>query len=669
MSLPSRSLIELYTFRKDFNYYDYLEKRSNFEDLAVSIDTSIAKSYVPIESLQGDAVQSMREITSELEQIHGSLHDIEQQAIETNAHLSSIDGKLSGIHETLEDILFSVQAGFQLVGTQLEKIEHKLNRLIEIAETPEQVWATEQLRISQDLAARGLLSDAITHLEHSISGNEAHTGYKYWPEPHFLKGLIYMGAIQSRQNNLLDLGIAKRSFENAAVYADASGEVDGRIIEFEAICNSSWCEYASGDPSAAATTLKAAIAISPHSAKPRYFRAKALLNGGDAEGLVEFKHAVELDPRYGFMAARDKDFLKYRDRVLEISQGVQSQFSSVVGELIIAAKRTDTDEISKVVRGVSVRSIAQSLPQSVRDLPLSRLFRTAKAVKQFSVDFEEATVNAQKEAKKRHEEQKQHVAQIKTHMEKSNTRQQNTKELPLPKLALMIGLPVGFAFGVANYLSGFIVFGGLFLNVLLFCLASTALIYLFVDWMREKSHEERSFREQATQTHRLEAARESLAQTKLDLELVARARQLSGQLKAATGKLPASFANTQTIEEVSHSIFSEPEVGKIYQGKVAKIVDYGAVVRFHREKEGLLHVTQIENRHVKHPSDVLNIGQQVLVKLLGFDDSGTARLSMKVVDQFSGREANFVASLDDVKEYRAATGASLKEARSFLGLE
>ncbi len=90
--------------------------------------------------------------------------------------------------------------------------------------------------------------------------------------------------------------------------------------------------------------------------------------------------------------------------------------------------------------------------------------------------------------------------------------------------------------------------------------------------------------------------------------------------------------------EMIHSIVAEPEEGHIYTGKVVKIVDFGAFVNFFGKRDGLVHVSQIENRRLNHPSDVLKEGQEVKVKLLGFDDRGKVRLSMKIVDQETGEE-------------------------------
>ncbi|MFP4238560.1 polyribonucleotide nucleotidyltransferase [Rhodosalinus sp.] len=94
----------------------------------------------------------------------------------------------------------------------------------------------------------------------------------------------------------------------------------------------------------------------------------------------------------------------------------------------------------------------------------------------------------------------------------------------------------------------------------------------------------------------------------------------------------------QRAYDMIHSIVAEPEEGKIYKGRVVKLVDFGAFVNFFGKRDGLVHVSQIENRRLNHPSDVLKEGQEVWVKLLGFDDRGKVRLSMKVVDQETGEE-------------------------------
>ncbi|WP_375254247.1 polyribonucleotide nucleotidyltransferase [Yoonia sp.] len=90
--------------------------------------------------------------------------------------------------------------------------------------------------------------------------------------------------------------------------------------------------------------------------------------------------------------------------------------------------------------------------------------------------------------------------------------------------------------------------------------------------------------------------------------------------------------------DMIHSIVAEPEEGVIYKGTVVKVVDFGAFVNFFGKRDGLVHVSQIENRRLNHPSDVLKEGQEVWVKLLGFDDRGKVRLAMKMVDQETGQE-------------------------------
>jgi len=87
-----------------------------------------------------------------------------------------------------------------------------------------------------------------------------------------------------------------------------------------------------------------------------------------------------------------------------------------------------------------------------------------------------------------------------------------------------------------------------------------------------------------------------------------------------------------------HGLTADPEVGAIYKGKVVKVVDFGAFVNFFGKKDGLVHVSQIKPERVNHPSDFLAENQEVYVKLMGFDDRGKVRLSMKFVDQDTGLE-------------------------------
>ncbi len=86
------------------------------------------------------------------------------------------------------------------------------------------------------------------------------------------------------------------------------------------------------------------------------------------------------------------------------------------------------------------------------------------------------------------------------------------------------------------------------------------------------------------------------------------------------------------------SITAEPEIGEIYDGKVVKVMDFGAFVNFFGPKDGLVHISELAPQRVGKTSDVVKEGQAVKVKLLGFDDRGKVRLSMKVVDQETGED-------------------------------
>ena len=86
------------------------------------------------------------------------------------------------------------------------------------------------------------------------------------------------------------------------------------------------------------------------------------------------------------------------------------------------------------------------------------------------------------------------------------------------------------------------------------------------------------------------------------------------------------------------SIASDPEVGMIYDGTVVKTADFGAFVNFFGAKDGLVHISQLSSQRVAKTTDVVKEGDKVKVKLLGFDDRGKVRLSMRVVDQTTGED-------------------------------
>ena len=107
------------------------------------------------------------------------------------------------------------------------------------------------------------------------------------------------------------------------------------------------------------------------------------------------------------------------------------------------------------------------------------------------------------------------------------------------------------------------------------------------------------------------------------------------------GTVKIASANAESIRAAINrikSITSEPEVGEIYKGKVVKVMEFGAFVNFFGAKDGLVHISQLGEGRPKAVTDVVKEGDQVYVKLLGFDDRGKVRLSMKVVDQETGKE-------------------------------
>ena len=107
------------------------------------------------------------------------------------------------------------------------------------------------------------------------------------------------------------------------------------------------------------------------------------------------------------------------------------------------------------------------------------------------------------------------------------------------------------------------------------------------------------------------------------------------------GTVKVSSSNVDQIQAALkwiEGIVAEPEVGKIYEGKVVSIVDFGAFVNFLGARDGLVHISEVQNERLAKVADVLTEGQMVKVKVLGIDDRGKVRLSMRVVNQETGEE-------------------------------
>ncbi|MED5359808.1 MAG: S1 RNA-binding domain-containing protein, partial [Pseudomonadota bacterium] len=98
-----------------------------------------------------------------------------------------------------------------------------------------------------------------------------------------------------------------------------------------------------------------------------------------------------------------------------------------------------------------------------------------------------------------------------------------------------------------------------------------------------------------------------------------------------------SEAGQKAIDWIT-SIVAEPEVGTIYNGKVVKLMDFGAFVNFLGRKDGLVHISELAQERVGEVGDVVSLGDEVKVKVIGLDDRGKVKLSMRAVNQETGEE-------------------------------
>jgi polyribonucleotide nucleotidyltransferase len=105
------------------------------------------------------------------------------------------------------------------------------------------------------------------------------------------------------------------------------------------------------------------------------------------------------------------------------------------------------------------------------------------------------------------------------------------------------------------------------------------------------------------------------------------------------------------------SIASDPEVGHVYEGTVVKVMDFGAFVNFFGSRDGLVHISQLSPRRVQKTTDIVKEGDKVKVKLLGFDERGKVRLSMKMVDQQTSEDLEAKQKAEGDGQREAAGGA------------
>jgi polyribonucleotide nucleotidyltransferase len=125
------------------------------------------------------------------------------------------------------------------------------------------------------------------------------------------------------------------------------------------------------------------------------------------------------------------------------------------------------------------------------------------------------------------------------------------------------------------------------------------------------------------------------------------------------GTVKVASANAESIKAAItwiKSIASDPEIGLIYDGTVVKVMDFGAFVNFFGAKDGLVHISQLAAQRVQKTTDVVKEGDKVKVKLLGFDERGKVRLSMKVVDQQTGEDLEAKHKGEASEQRGAASG-------------
>ncbi|MCK0101186.1 hypothetical protein MWU63_02650 [Pseudohalocynthiibacter sp. F2068] len=179
-------------------YWSFLEERSHFDELGASIDGSIANHLAPIATLQSDGLLRQRNDNTALAE-----------------GLENLAGSIDELSLNIERLGENISDGLSQISVELSEISAKLNRLIEIAETPEQTWAMEQFRISTMSLKTSDTKTAYEFCYRAIYGHTNHTGYPLNPDFFFLLGTIYLGTQPNTPRELLDLDKAQDAFRSA----------------------------------------------------------------------------------------------------------------------------------------------------------------------------------------------------------------------------------------------------------------------------------------------------------------------------------------------------------------------------------------------------------------------------------------------------------------------
>lgn len=647
-------LLEPYTFRRDFDYWKHLENRSHVDVLSDRIDQSMMKlafSQAEIAELSvnriGEHMRGVSEaVSAGADRIVGELRSGFQ---DVTAGLDRVANSVDRVRDSVDEVRFAVENGFRLTERRLASIEHVLSDLLEAVRSPERTWALEQYATARDLYRREYYGDALQYLDLAISGDASNRGYRFDPQFHLLKGTILLGDRENLDRKLIDPRGAKAAFEEAVKYAkpprdmldaaDAARRVELLQPRCFALCCSGWSSYVMGDMAEAERCYRGAVKDCPEDARANYHLGKVLAHQGRHEEAA--KHVAKAIRRNFYLIAQlatDSDFkndaARYRSEVERYRTELLDELTPLSEAILLAGsdkrgfaldrngKPLDvfpSSEFTGVRGDISVDpALAQlssaivartaELGTAVRKLPdlTSAALRLVSTFEANERSFRDVVSNSEQNLQRLQ-------APTYTSVEYSSTAVEKFKETQQ-----MIG------YGAAALSAG----GWIFVDSFGVLPLLLSLAYGFLGAPLFAGMYEGHLRSES-----LRKATEKWEKTRGDLtgQSKSTARELDS-LRALQSRFEHALVapSFQNHLDMGHAKLID---GRVFEGVVTSLQPWGVMVRFNGNDEGLVHVSQLSKSRISDPSEVTAVGRKVRVIVLGLDERGKVRLSMKMAGQ------------------------------------
>lgn len=300
-----------FMFRKDFDYGKFLEQRSHANEIALRIENETNRIVGHGKIVRSDLEKAVTEVQSEVR----SSSDRIERSIDGVAHalgrgFTQISLDLNALNNSVERLDATLFDGFVGLNAALEKTNETLERIAVSLETPNAVWAEEQLSMARRAAQVSMTDIALKHVDLAINGDQSHTGVSIDPRFHFFRGMILSGAVSGPEE--LNLSQAVAAFKMAARCADKD-----ELLRKEALAKAAWSSYCLGFFDEALMFALETAKIDKHYPLAEFNAAKFLFCKGKIDAARPYlETAVERDPLLALRLDNDEDFSKGREKWL-----------------------------------------------------------------------------------------------------------------------------------------------------------------------------------------------------------------------------------------------------------------------------------------------------------------------------------------------------------------